>query len=190
MTTPTATVEGEFQWTLGEQPQVDEPIATPPADAKSSTPLIVGSVVGVLLLVAIIGGVIVLRSGQEEEDDWYSAEEEDEESAPAAEKPTESPSRTLGELRSEGRSLDDVEVPEERRPSLFDEFNSNSDSEIESYQPVSESVEPSFGEEEGTEEAEEDGISVDENGTEWWEDEEGVWWYREEGWEDWAVWEE
>ena len=190
MTTPTATVEGEFQWTLGEQPQVDEPIATPPADAKSSTPLIVGSVVGVLLLVAIIGGAIVLRSGQEEEDDWYSAEEEDEESAPAAEKPTESPSRTLGELRSEGRSLDDVEAPEERRPSLFDEFNSNSDSEIESYQPVSESVELSFGEEEGTEEAEEDGISVDENGTEWWEDEEGVWWYREEGWEDWAVWEE
>ena len=41
------------------------------------------------------------------------------------------------------------------------------------------------------EEAEEDdGISVDENGTEWWEDEEGVWWYREEGWEDWAVWED
>ena len=39
-------------------------------------------------------------------------------------------------------------------------------------------------------EEEDDGISVDENGTEWWEDEEGVWWYREEGWEDWAVWEE
>ena len=37
---------------------------------------------------------------------------------------------------------------------------------------------------------EDDGISVDENGTEWWEDEDGTWWYREEGWEDWAVWEE
>ena len=42
--------------------------------------------------------------------------------------------------------------------------------------------------EEATEE--DDGISVDENGTEWWEDEDGTWWYREEGWEDWAVWEE
>jgi hypothetical protein len=35
-----------------------------------------------------------------------------------------------------------------------------------------------------------DGITVDEEGTEWWEDEEGVWWYREDGWEDWAVWED
>ena len=38
--------------------------------------------------------------------------------------------------------------------------------------------------------AEDDGITVDENGTEWWEDEEGIWWYREEGWEDWAAWED
>ena len=37
---------------------------------------------------------------------------------------------------------------------------------------------------------EDDGITVDEEGTEWWEDEEGVWWYREDGWEDWAVWED
>ena len=51
--------------------------------------------------------------------------------------------------------------------------------------------EEGFESEDDTDEAtEDDGISVDENGTEWWEDEEGVWWYREEGWEDWAVWEE
>jgi len=33
-------------------------------------------------------------------------------------------------------------------------------------------------------------ISVDEDGTEWWEDEEGVWWYRSGDMDDWAVWEE
>ena len=194
MDTSTASTEGELQWTLGEQPEVEQPVATTPTDAKSSTPLLVGSILGILLVVAVIGGVIVLRNNEIEEDDWYTAEEDEEEqSAPVAEKPKESPSRTLGELRSEGRSLADVEAPEERRPSLFDEFTSNSDSEIESYEAVSESVELSFGEEEGTEEAEEPEepeISTDENGTEWWEDEEGVWWYREEGWEDWAVWED
>ena len=44
--------------------------------------------------------------------------------------------------------------------------------------------------EKGKETTEDDGITVDENGTEWWEDEEGTWWYREDGWEDWAVWED
>ena len=77
--------------------------------------------------------------------------------------------------------------PKKRRPSLFDEFDNEDQGEIESYD-----VEAALTTEEETMEAEEedDGISVDENGTEWWEDEEGVWWYREEGWEDWAVWEE
>ena len=36
------------------------------------------------------------------------------------------------------------------------------------------------------EEADDSGISVDEHGTEWYEDEVGVWWYREEGQDDWS----
>jgi len=35
-----------------------------------------------------------------------------------------------------------------------------------------------------------DGISTDDEGTEWWEDEEGVWWYRTSEMEDWAEYEE
>ena len=35
-----------------------------------------------------------------------------------------------------------------------------------------------------------DGISVDEYGTEWYEDEVGTWWYREQGAEDWAEYNE
>ena len=33
-------------------------------------------------------------------------------------------------------------------------------------------------------------ITVDEEGTEWWEDEQGVWWYRSGDMDDWEVWEE
>ena len=47
-------------------------------------------------------------------------------------------------------------------------------------------------EEEAIEEAseEDDGISTDEYGTEWYEDEVGTWWYREAGAEDWSEYNE
>ena len=35
-----------------------------------------------------------------------------------------------------------------------------------------------------------DGYSIDEDGTEWFEDEDGYWWYRLEGEEDWEAYEE
>lgn len=35
-----------------------------------------------------------------------------------------------------------------------------------------------------------EGVSVDEDGVEWWEDEDGQWWYRPPGEEDWYVWDE
>ena len=37
---------------------------------------------------------------------------------------------------------------------------------------------------------EDSGISVDDDGTEWYEDELGVWWYRDQDMEDWAEWTE
>ena len=191
MTTPSATTEGELQWTLGEQPQVEEPIVTPPAESKSNTPLIVGSIAVFLLLGAVIAGVIVMRNAEEEDDDdWYSEDEEDEQPVVETKAPIQSSSKSLDELRTEGRSIADIEAPEERRPSLFDEFNNSPEPEIESYEVETEEDVTSLEEEVSDEVEEDDGISVDENGTEWWEDEEGVWWYREEGWEDWAVWEE
>ena len=185
MATSTASTEGELQWTLGEQPEVEQPVDTTPTETKNSTPLIIGSIVGVLLLVAVAGGVVVLRkNAEDEDDDWYMEEEEELPASKPVQKPTPSSSKPLDELKSEGRSLDDIEAPEERRPSLFDEFDGQDEGEIESYEIDQSEEEASDVEEE------DDGISVDENGTEWWEDEEGVWWYREEGWEDWAVWEE
>ena len=187
MATPTASTEGELQWTLAEQPEVEPPVDTTPTDTKSSTPLLVGSILGLLLVVAVVGGVIVLRNKDDEEDDWYDADEE-ETDAPVVEKPGSESSKSLQELKSEGRSIDDIEVPEERASSLFDEFDTSPVEEIEDYESETFDDESSFEEADG--EAEEPDISTDENGTEWWEDEEGVWWYREEGWEDWAVWED
>ena len=127
---------------------------------------------------------------EEVDDDWYSEDEEDEQPVVETKAPIQSSSKSLDELRTEGRSIADIEAPEERRPSLFDEFNNSPEPEIESYEVETEEDVTSLEEEVSDEVEEDDGISVDENGTEWWEDEEGVWWYREEGWEDWAVWEE
>ena len=192
MSTPTASTEAELQWTLGEQPEVVLPVDTTPTETKSSAPLVIGSILGVLVLIGGGAAVVLLRNAEEEDDDWY-ADSTGEEEPEVVEKPTKPSSKSLDELHSEGKTLDDVEGPKERRPSLFDEFDNNT---VESYDEseVAELTEH-LGEEEEYEEShdeaeEDDGISVDENGTEWWEDEEGVWWYREEGWEDWAVWEE
>jgi hypothetical protein len=33
------------------------------------------------------------------------------------------------------------------------------------------------------------GITVDEDGTEWWQDENGVWWYRNVSMDDWVLFE-
>jgi hypothetical protein len=192
MSTPTASTEGELQWTLGEQPEAVQPVDTTPTETKSSAPFVIGGILGILVLIAGGAAVILLRNAEEEDDDWYADSIEEEESE-VVEKPTKPTSKSLDELHSEGKTLGDVEGPKERRPSLFDEFDNN---DVESFDEseVTE-LEEQLAEEEEDEEShdeaeEDDGISVDENGTEWWEDEEGVWWYREEGWEDWAVWEE
>lgn len=188
MTTPTASTEGELQWTLGEAPEVDTPVDTDSDGTKGNAPLIIGSIIGILALIAGGAGVILLRKSDDEEDDWY-AESIDDVEPEIIEKPTKPTSKSLDQLHNEGRSLDDIEGPKDHRPSLFDEFDNNT---VESYDETEvEDLEEALEDEETSEEGEEDdGISVDENGTEWWEDEEGVWWYREEGWEDWAVWED
>ena len=188
MTTPTASTEGELQWTLGEAPEVDTPVDTDSDGTKSNAPLIIGSIIGILALIAGGAGVILLRKSDDEEDDWY-AESIDDVEPEIIEKPTKPTSKSLDQLHNEGRSLDDIEGPKDHRPSLFDEFDNNT---VESYDETEvEDLEEALEDEETSEEGEDDdGISVDENGTEWWEDEEGVWWYREEGWEDWAVWED
>jgi hypothetical protein len=187
MTAPTASMEGQFTWILGEQPEVQDPAVTPSDDTKSNTGIIVGGVLGLIALIVGAGAIVVLRNGDEEEDDWYTETTDDE--PEVVEKPSNPSSKSLDELQEEGRSLEDIEGPKEHRPSLFDEFDNSTVESHDAYESESFDMDAALQEELPEAEAD-DGISVDENGTEWWEDEEGVWWYREEGWEDWAVWED
>ena len=87
---------------------------------------------------------------------------------------------SLSELKASGASVEDVQPEVKERPSdaLI--------SEASGAEP-----EPEAEDEEVLEEtSEDDGISVDEFGTEWYEDEVGTWWYREAGQEDWSEYNE
>ena len=107
-------------------------------------------------------------------------------------------SKSLDELKESGKSMHS-DAPEglATTPALGStadafEFGATAEDAVQ-IEDAEEGEEADTEEEEAWDEdaAEaDDGISVDENGTEWWEDEDGTWWYREEGWEDWAVWEE
>ena len=185
MTSSSAATEGELQWTLSD------PIIVPNSDngdtskdnSKGGSGALVGGIIAVLVLAGAGVAFVLLRSRSEEED-WFEAFDELDESEDMAPVAAPRSSRSLDEIRSSGDEFIAGEPPEERRRTLFDEVDGRGS--VEDY-----SHEEEFESEDNTEEAtEDDGTSVDENGTEWWEDEEGVWWYREEGMEDWAVWEE
>ncbi len=197
MTEPTATTEGEIVWTLGEMPPVDDDTNTVGDEASSAmTPVVVGLGVFIAVL-AVVGGVLYMRSNRddlfddEDDEDYYGMAMEEEPASRAESTPGVdlSSSKSLDELKEEGKDLHEA-APEglSSSPSLgsrADAFEFGATAEDTLSSETGHDVV-----EEGHEETEDDGITVDENGTEWWEDEDGVWWYREEGWDDWAVWEE
>jgi len=181
-------LEDELIWTLGEMPTDDtDPTGDPQADDTSSamTPVVVG--IGlVLVLIAALGGVLFMRGRMDdgenldEEVDFYSeAMEQPASRADAVDVYDLSSSQSLDDLKEQGKELHEA-APE----GLASSPTLGSSADAFEFGATAEDT---------TSEAEEendDGISVDEFGTEWWEDEDGVWWYREEGWDDWAVWEE
>ena len=187
MTEDTAYTEGEIVWTLGEMP-LDNVAPTDPQDddaSSSTTPIVVG--LGLFLMVtALVGGVLVLRQRrgaelfEEDEDDDYMAGFPTNDAEP--ETLDLSTSRTLNDLKDDGRNLYE-DAPEGAESSSL--LSGGADAFV-----FGATAEHDEGEHDGESESTDDGITVDEEGTEWWEDEEGVWWYREEGWEDWVVWED
>ncbi|MDG1552776.1 MAG: hypothetical protein P8Q87_04535, partial [Candidatus Poseidonia sp.] len=209
MTTPTASTEGELQWTLSAKLEVDtdntnDGQSNDKEDGASSstTPVLVG--IGIVIFVAAaIGGAIFMRSridddfDEDDEDDYYAEAMTAPDVIPGQKSLDLNTSKSLDSLKAEGKELHE-EAPEGIESSMLgssaDAFQFGATAEDISPETDAEDTHEGeySSEEEWTEEAtqEDDGISVDENGTEWWEDEEGVWWYREEGWEDWAVWED
>jgi hypothetical protein len=175
---------GEFNWHL-ESEIIDnsdvETNKTAPTTTKSNTPLIIG--IGAFIVLAIIvGAVIVLRP----KDDDFDFDDEDwveEETTPATRPQSDSVvaknSKTLDELKAEGAIIEE-DAPAGPSSQLFDEVDGGT--EYQSEVVEIEQIEPT--------EQSDGGITVDENGTEWYEDEVGVWWYREQGWQDWAEWQD
>jgi hypothetical protein len=201
MTQDTASYQGELVWTLGEMPIIDDGSNTNDVQDEASsamTPVVVGLGVLIAILVAIGGVLYVRRNGEAEfdddDDEDYYDMAADETPVTRADTLDLEASKSLDELKEEGKDLHEA-APEglASSPTLGSsadafEFGATAEDQhlLERNDDGGEEDDESA---EGTE-GEDDGITVDENGTEWWEDEDGVWWYREEGWDEWAVWED
>ena len=140
--------------------------------------LILGGIGG--LAVIGLAVFIVLRMRNSDFEDW---DEDDLDMEPDI----ESPERASKPLPV-GVALDEFEdktIVDETpdRPDIINEFDDSDDYVEDSVETNEEYVEEEYSE---YEESDDSGISVDEHGTEWYEDEVGVWWYREEGQEDWS----
>ena len=161
-----------------EENNTNQTTNTKDESSSDNTMLILGGVGGV----AVIGLAvfIVLRMRNSDFEDW---DEDDLDLEPEVEAQTRA-SKPL----PVGVALDEFEdktIVDESpdRPDVINEFEE--DYEEYSEDTVAESTEDEYSEYD--ESGEEDtGITVDEHGTEWYEDEVGVWWFREPGQDDWA----
>ena len=200
MAQPTATTEGEIVWTLGEMPIVDDgnPVDVQDETSSAMTPVVVGLGVLIAVLVAIGGVLYMRRNGvdpfdDEDDEDYFEIAAEDTPLSRAESLDLEG-SKSLDELKEEGKALHEA-APEglAASPTLgssADAFEFGATAEDQHLLELVGDTDEAADEVSEASEGEDDGITVDENGTEWWEDEDGVWWYREEGWDDWAVWED
>ena len=192
MTEPSASTDGQLVWILGEMPEQTVNDNRNEDDAEGAmTPVLVG----MGLVIAIVAGIVGVLYMRKNMDDFDDDEDEEDYYEMAMDQPASrsetvnlGSAKSLDELKESGKSITE-DAPEglASSPTLGSsadafEFGATAEDNV-----VAEDEDVS--DDEYDEEAD-DGITVDENGTEWWEDEDGVWWYREEGWEDWAVWEE
>ena len=155
----------------------------PDGEEKSSSNVVVlGGIGAGVLLLATVGFVLYRKASADFEDEAFY-EERDEFVEEEEDEPAEIPEgKPLDEFEDKAISAE-PEIIERPGDSLISEVTASNADTIEEELEVEE--------EESTEEAEEDdGISVDEYGTEWYEDEVGTWWYREEGAEDWSEYNE
>lgn len=168
-------------------------------DESSSNALIF--IIGIVALIAIAGIVLVIIKSRPEDEDWDEDDLEYDDPQSNLSTPNDDllpANRPLDEVKPKKRSkpkpivvesISEEEVGEEdpfdisRKSDKWD----TSTQYTESDDLVQENDE--WNEEPPSEEQDE-GISTDEDGTEWYEDEVGVWWYRTIEMKDWAEFEE
>ena len=169
----------DIAWTLlGQDPVVnsgDEDNKTKDEvksdDTSSNTLLYVGGASGVAVLLLVV--FIVLRIRNNDVDEWN---EEDLDLEP------EVVSDKISKPLPVGVALDDfsdkrIEAETPDKPDFIADFEDDD---------YVEQMEGGFDEQAEDSTDSDSEISVDENGTEWYEDEVGAWWYRDQGEEDWS----
>ena len=157
---------------------VEEPITTDGEDKSSSNGALYGGIGAVVAILAILGYIVYNRRAGADFDDESFYEEEfiEEKEVESVEIPEGKP---LDEFEDKTIS-DEPEIIERPGDALISEVSESTD------EPVEEMTEEVIEEEQD----DDDGISTDEFGTEWYEDEVGTWWYREAGVEDWSEYSE
>lgn len=148
-------------------------------EKSSSNVVLFGGIGAAIFALAAVGFILYRKASADFEDESFYEEEdaflEDDD------EPVEIPQgKPLDEFEDKTISAE-PEIIERPGDSLISEVT-ESNEDIPEDEPESE--------EEVEETEEDDGISVDEFGTEWYEDEVGQWWYREEGAEDWSEYNE
>ena len=166
-------------WTASQY--VEEPTTDDGEEKSSSNTALYGGIGAIVVILAIAGYVILNRraSAAFEEESFYEEEEFIEEDDEPIEIPEGKP---LDEFEDKTIS-DEPEIIERPGDALISEVDDSGDDVDEDVSEESEAAVEETSEED-------DGISVDEHGTEWYEDEVGTWWYREEGAEDWSEYHE
>jgi hypothetical protein len=151
-------------------------------EKSSSNAVLIGGIGAGVLVLAAVGFVLYRKASADFEDEAFY-EEQDEFVEEEEDEPAEIP---------EGKPLDEFEDKTiSAEPEIIERPGDSLISEVTASNTESLDEEPEVEEEEPTEDTEEDdGISVDEYGTEWYEDEVGTWWYREAGAEDWSEYNE
>ena len=138
-------------------------------------------IVGGLGAVALIGLVvfILLRIRNSDIEDW---DEDDLDLEPDVNSERASKPLPVGVALDE---FDDKTIVDESpdKPDFISEFDEEDDVVAEEYE---EEYEEEYKEDSEEASEEDSGITVDEHGTEWYEDEVGVWWFRDAGQEDWS----
>ena len=181
-------------YTIPDEPVVQNEVVTwtadlfvevqtnPDGEEKSSSNVVLLGGIGVgVLVLAAVGFVLYRKASADFEDEAFYEERDD--FVEEGDEPVDIPDgKPLDEFDDKTVSVE-PEVVERPGDALISEVTeSNADMGEQEQEVV---------EETSTEEVEQDdGISVDEYGTEWYEDEVGTWWYREEGAEDWSEYNE